>query len=247
MDDKKSMQLVFELADIETNCRNFISHSNGLGLLKPASFLEMKLQNKYCSYNFLHKSIQEYMTAYHITSLPPSMLSNILNKTFWDSKYFNIWIMYVGITEGEQKQFKQFLSGSSFKVFAPNPSKISSKILKNKIKCLHLLRCAAEARESKLSLCIQNTFEEKVIDFSNKTLSQTDIKTIAVLLLDLPGGPWTLSLLNCNIDNKHCKVLFDTFPFLASYISVKRWPSDKFKENFETYLKLHCYAAIIKL
>ena len=34
---------------------------------------------------------------------------------------------------------------------------------------------------------------------------------------------------------------------LASYISVKRWPSDKFKENFETYLKLHCYATIIKL
>ena len=28
---------------------------------------------------------------------------------------------------------------------------------------------------------------------------------------------------------------------------LKRWPSDKFKENFETYLKLHCYAAIIKL
>ena len=210
-DGKKSMQLVFELADIETNCKNFISHSNGLGLLKPASFLEMELQNKYCSYNFLHKSIQEYMTAYYITSLPPSLLSNILNKTFWDSKYFNIWIMYVGITKGEQKQFKQFLSGSSFKVFAPNPSKISSKIVNNKIKCLHLLRCAAEARQSKLLLCIQNTFEEKVIDLSNKTLSQTNIKTLAVLLLDLPGGPWTLNLSNCNIDNKHCKVLFDTF------------------------------------
>ena len=27
----------------------------------------------------------------------------------------------------------------------------------------------------------------------------------------------------------------------------KRWPSNKFKENFETYLKLHCYAAIIKI
>ena len=35
--------------------------------------------------------------------------------------------------------------------------------------------------------------------------------------------------------------------FVASYISVKRWPSDKFKENFETYLKVHCYAAILKL
>ena len=35
--------------------------------------------------------------------------------------------------------------------------------------------------------------------------------------------------------------------FTEMYDAKKRWPSDKFKENFETYLKLHCYAAIIKL
>ena len=35
--------------------------------------------------------------------------------------------------------------------------------------------------------------------------------------------------------------------FTEMYDATKRWPSDKFKENFETYLKVHCYAAIIKL
>ena len=30
------------------------------------------------------------------------------------------------------------------------------------------------------------------------------------------------------------------------YDATKRWPSDKFKENFETHLKVHCYAAVIK-
>ena len=171
----------------------------------------MGIENKYVSYNFLHKSIQEYIAAYHIASLPPGVLSNLLNKTFWDSKYFNIWIMYVGITEGDQKKFKQFLSGNPFKVFTPNPSKISNEILNDKIKCLHLLWCAAEAQETKFLYCIQNMFEDNVIDLSNKTLSQTDIKTLAVLLLNLPGGPWTLNLSRCNINNKHCKVLFDTF------------------------------------
>ena len=28
--------------------------------------------------------------------------------------------------------------------------------------------------------------------------------------------------------------------FVASYISVKRWPSDKVKESCETNLKVHC-------
>ena len=35
--------------------------------------------------------------------------------------------------------------------------------------------------------------------------------------------------------------------FTEIYNATKRWPSDKFKENFETYLKVHCYAAILKL
>ena len=34
--------------------------------------------------------------------------------------------------------------------------------------------------------------------------------------------------------------------FHEMYDAAKRWPSEKFKENFETYVsKVHCYAAII--
>ena len=51
--------------------------------------------------------------------------------------------------------------------------------------------------------------------------------------------------------NVICYTIFFEFvtwpPFLASNISVKWWQSDKFKENFETYIKVHCYAAIIKI
>ena len=221
IDDKRSMQLVFELTDIEDNCKNFVSHGNGLGLLKPASFLNMGIGNKYMSYNFLHKSIQEYMAANHIASLPTGSLSSLLSKKFWDSSYFNIWIMYVGITGGEQTEFKYFLSGNRFKLFAPNPSKISEKILNDKIKCLHLLRCAAEAKESTLLASVQNLFDENVIDLSNKKLSESDTKTLAVLLLDLPGGPWMVNLSRCNITNKHCKVLFDTFTSQTVIANIK--------------------------
>ena len=42
-------------------------------------------------------------------------------------------------------------------------------------------------------------------------MSESDIKTLTVLLLDLPGGSWMVNLLTCNINNKHCQVLFDTF------------------------------------
>ena len=218
MDDKKSMQLVFDLADIENTCENFVLHGNGLGLLKPASFLNMGIKNKYASYNFLHKSIQEYMAAHYIASLPPSTLSNLLHTKFWDSSYLNMWIMYVGITKGEQKKFKHFLSGSRFNFLIP---KISNKILNNKIKCLYLLRCAAEVQESKFLESVQGIFKEKAIDLSNTTLSETDVKTLAVLLLDLPGGPWTLNLSRCNISNEHCKVLFEIFSSQTVTANIK--------------------------
>ena len=207
MDDKKSVQLVFELADIENNCKNFVLHGNGLGLLKPASFLDIGIQNKYSSYNFLHKSIQEYMAAYHIASkLLPGTLSNLLNRQFWNSKYFNIWIMYVGITEGKQNKFKKFISENR-KLFIPKPS-ISNN---DKIKCLYLLRCSAEVQESNFLDSIKNMFKEKVIDLSNKSLSETDMKTLAILLLHLPDGPWSLHLSRCNISNRCCRVLFETY------------------------------------
>ena len=208
VDSKKSMQLVFEIAEIESSCKNFALHGNGLGLLKPACFINMGIQNKYSSYNFLHKSIQEYLAAYHIASLPPKNLSNLLNKRFWDSSCFNVWLMYVGITRGESKEFKHFLSGAPFKFLTP---KISSKILNDGIKCLHLLRCAAEAKGSTFLMSVQSMFADKVIDLSNKTLLETDIKTLAVLLLDLPDGPWILNVSNCNINNESCKMLFEIF------------------------------------
>ena len=216
-----SMQLIFESTEIEKSCKKFVTHGSGLGLLKPACFLNMGVQNTSVSYNFLHKSIQEYMAAYHIALLPSGTLLGLLNKRFWDSSYFNIWIMYVGITRGEQKVFKQFLSDNHFRLIRPNPLRISNAILNDKIKCLHLLRCASEAKDSKFLLSIRNIFKEKVIDLSNKPLSETDIKTLAVLLLDLPGGPWTLNLSKCNINNKCCKVLFEIFSSQTVTANIK--------------------------
>jgi len=148
IDDKKSMPLVFELPDLEKFCD---LHGNGLGLLKPASFLQPRVQNAYSSYNFLHKSIQEYMAAYHIASLCPRILSRLLDRKFWDSSYFNVWIMYVGITKGKQKKFKVFLFGNRYyRLLARKSLKISTKIQDDKIKCLHLLRCVAEVQESSI-------------------------------------------------------------------------------------------------
>ena len=112
--------------------------------------------------------------------------------------------MYIGITEGKQKKFKKFLSGNS-KLLKPSVSN------NDKIKCLYLLRCSAEVQDSNFLDAVKNMFTEKVIDLSNKSLSETDMKTLAILLLHLPDGPWSLNLSRCNISNRCCKILFESY------------------------------------
>lgn len=85
-----------------------------LGLLKTAQYSVTKdgLYLTCKSYHFLHFSIQEYLAAYHIASLPDDDVLNLLRDTFWDLHYYNTWKMYVGITKGKQFSFQHFLCGN---------------------------------------------------------------------------------------------------------------------------------------
>ncbi|XP_065896352.1 protein NLRC5-like [Dysidea avara] len=100
-------KIVFELDDIEDVCPNLTMASDswsGLGLLKAAQFVNS------VSFHFLHFSIQEYLAAYYIASMSNNDQITLLKETFWNIRYFNTWIMYVGITGGENFAWRHFIS-----------------------------------------------------------------------------------------------------------------------------------------
>ncbi|XP_065897563.1 protein NLRC5-like [Dysidea avara] len=207
-------QLVFTLAEVKAACPNFNpSNWYGLGLLKPARYFKPQDGCDHESFHFLHFSIQEYMAAYHIASLPRHKVIALLTNTFWRTRYFNTWIMYVGITGGKKFAFKHFLSGSRFMLSSQimKASIISSKILSNKIKCLHLLHCLAEVNHKMLP-SIENIFHNGIIDLSHQVLSPNDVNTLAILLLRSPGKTWEkLDVSHCNIDDKTCNAFCTVF------------------------------------
>ena len=142
-------QLVFTLAEVKAEYPNLTpANWYELGLLKRTQYFKVQDGCDYESFHFLHYSIQEYMhmATYYIASLPNNELLSLLKETFWNVHYFNTWIMYVGITGGNHFIFTHFLSGNYLQVstwlFTPN---ISNNILNDRIKCLHLLHCSAEA------------------------------------------------------------------------------------------------------
>ena len=203
-------QIVFTSAELQSQYPNLNPVNWGpLGLLKRAQYFKPQDGCDHESFHFLHYSIQEYMAAYYIASLPDNELLQLLKKKFWDVHYFNTWVMYVGITGGKHFMFTHFLTGNYFQICSKlfGNQKISSTILSSKVKCLHLLRCATEAEHEMLSP-VQNIFQDVIIDLSNQFLSVNDIRTLAELLLKLPRKKWKkLDISGCGINSEACNLL----------------------------------------
>ena len=226
-------QLVFTLAEVKAEYPNLTpANWYGLGLLKPAQYFKAQDGCDHESFHFLHFSIQEYMAAYYIASLPGDKLSSMLKETFWNVHYFNTWTMYVGITGGRHFEFKHFLSGNSFQICSWwfGIKSISSVILRDKLKRLHLLRCSAEADHEMLST-VETIFQDEIIDLSNQYLSVNDVRILADLLLKLPHKKWKkLDLSSCSINDESCKLLYDLF--LPNNIPLKIMTVDISFNNF---------------
>ena len=205
-------RIVFTVNEIKTEFTSFTAAPNswsGLGLLKSAQYFCIEENNDRISYNFLHLSIQEYLAAYHISVLSTNQQLNILKNYFFDEKYLNMWIMYAGLCE-KPLAFRHFLSGKTFyyasKFFGVN--KVSNSILQSKIKCLYLLQCLPELKDSNLHDHIGHVFESSRLNLSGHTLLEKDINMLTSILDKSATTHWKkLNLSNCNIGDAGCNQL----------------------------------------
>ena len=203
-------KLVFTLSEIKAACPN-VTPDNwyGYGLLKPAQYFNLQDGCEHESLHFVHFSIQEYVAAYYIATLPQVELLGLLKRTFWNFRFINAWIMYVGITGGKDPTFKDFLSGKSYFLGGLFGSSLSNEIKRDKIKCLHLLHCLAEAEHDLLS-SVESIFEDGIIDLSHQTMSPHNMRTLAVLLLRSHNKQWRkLDLSYCDLNKTSCDILWE--------------------------------------
>ena len=124
------------------------------------------LTGKTMTFNFIHFSIQEFLTAYYIAHLPPHEELRVLQEKFWSSHHSNMFSsMYPSLAKGQQPSFKQFLQQISYlhkfrQLFSSrreDNNDISTKFLKDKLKCFHLFRCFHEAGDVETCQSILNS------------------------------------------------------------------------------------------
>ena len=209
-------KIVFSMDEINEACPHLTmtGNWNGLGLLKAVKYFKAKEGKDLVTFHFLHFSIQEYMAAWYISTLSNDKQIQLLKETFWQHRYYNTWIMYVGITCGNSFALKHFLSGHWFQITTKvfKTSGISHKYLKHKIKSLHLFQCLVESNNKKMIASVNRSFESNKIDLSNQTLLPSDVNTLGFFLIRSMNERWELlNLSGCNIGSTGINILCDRF------------------------------------
>ena len=208
-------KIVFTLFEIKEGCPNLTmtsSNWNGLGLLKAVRYFSVEMGNDQVTFHFLHFSIQEYLAAWYISTLSNKKQIKLLKETFWEHRYYNTWIMYIGITSGSSFALRHFLSGNWFQFYSKlfNSSKVSKRYLKNKMRCLHLFQCLVEANKEDIIVSVKQLFQSNRIDLSNQTLLPHDLNTLSFFLIRSINKEWDeLDLSNCNIGSEGSNILCD--------------------------------------
>ena len=218
-------QLVFSYKEIKKICPNIKMEIpgafNGFGLLQVVQHFSKKGAGTTVSFNFLHFTMQEFLAAFYVTNIDPhEQQLSLMEKTFWDSTYIFMWMMYVGIKGINSQTFMQFLYNAEAEADI-GKLKLSSNIKSDKMKCLHLFQCFMEAKSIKVPKEISNIFYNNEINFRGLRLLPNHISSLTLYVSKYSMQIQSLNLRDCHIGDAGMSILehyFTANPDKASSI-----------------------------
>ena len=200
-------QLVFtynELKDVCPEIDSVPEAANGFGLLQAVQHHPRKGVGTTISFNFLHLTIQEYLAACYVATLPNEQQRALLWDTFAKEDRFNfMWIMYVGsvgIRSGAFASFIRMINVQQTEVIGMNAF---YTIQRDKRKCLYLFQCYMEAKvDTEIPKAVSSIFTNGNISLTGVTLLSHHI-TFLVFFMSTSSAhmqQWkSLELNNCNL------------------------------------------------
>ena len=200
------------------------------------------------SFNFLHLGIQEYFSAKHVTTLPEDKVYTLLKESFnvTDRKYnpdpdsksvrlSNMWILYCGITNGQCKTLRQYLSnpyyydwlsdndinsqmtseimtgpsqqGSTFDQRISNTRTILQQVSHDPVKVLYLFQCFQEAQDNELCEVLSKSFDSGKIELSSNSLLPHQVVSLGFFLSRSHRKWKTLEMVGCYIGDHGMSII----------------------------------------
>ena len=201
----KVNMLVFTHRDVEKLCPEIIGikeAANGYGLLQAIQHHSYKKGvGLSISFNFLHLTMQEFLAAYYISTLPPEQQLKMLDS-FWEDHLSFMWMMYIGLTGTHHSSpFSQFV--------ATQQQQMSYNSTENRKKGLHVFQCFLEANSTETISPdrISGLFANERIDLQGITLLPYDVLSVTSFLAKSPHKWKYLNLENCHIGDTGMRIL----------------------------------------
>ena len=234
-------KLVFTLDEIKQTCPYIdetVGAINGFGLLQAVEHYPHKGAGTTKSFNFLHYTMQEFLAALHVSTLPSEQQSPLMKKTFWDGRYNFMWMMFVGIVGVNLDVFVNFISKG--KVYARKSGKsgvrIADNIRNNKRKCLHVFQCYMEAKSStEAPNIISGMFKNGKVILNGVKLLPHHISSLMTFMSNSLMQWKTLELKQCNITDVGMNTLQ---PFISEKLSTLEYVD--LSHNDSSPLGLYC-------
>ena len=204
-------KLVFTFDEIKQSCPDIdetVGAINGFGLLQAVEHYPHKGAGTTKSFNFLHYTMQEFLAALHVSSLPSEQQSSLMEKTFWDGHYNFMWMMFVGIVGIKSDIFINFISKREVYNRTGRVT-IDNNIQNDKRKLLHVFQCYLEAKENiEIPDVISSMFKDGKVIFSEVKLFPHNITSLMSFMSTKQSVQWKLlKLQECNIGDIGMSVL----------------------------------------
>ena len=186
---------------------------NGFDLLQTVECYHQKgaATGKAISLNFLHFTMQEYLAALHVSTLPIEQQSSLIENIFWEGKFNFMWVMYVGIVGPQSTGFK-----TAVNVHVPQYREYARKHL-------FLFQCYLELKDANLMPeAITSIFSDGNINLSNGTLLPHHIMSLTVFMMRSTTQWKSLNLNNCSIGSNGISILAKFFvDFKERVVTIK--------------------------
>ena len=205
LDALSNNKLVFTLDEINAVCPRITAIPeaiNGFGLLQAIEHFGPTETTM--TFNFLHCCIQEYLAAHYIIHhLSEEEELRIIKEKFWKNTHFNMFSMYIALTNGQRASFKYFLAGR-------NKMTIRDEFLIDQLRYFYLYHCFYEAGDDDLcrTMLQLKTSSSQEIDLNSIILTPFDVQNIAVFLTSSFTREWdVLDLLKCFMQDHGLRML----------------------------------------